>query len=185
MRTCIYPGSFSPWHEGHTDVLIKALQVFDKVIVARGVNPDKKNRKDEFIPWVGMKQLEALEDEGKIEFEPFNTLLVEFIVLKQAHAVIRGLRNGTDLEFERTQQYWNEDLGIIVPTVYFVCDRKLVHISSSAIRVVEAFKCIKEPNNEWKNDEQQQKLVTPCTKSSLLKRSLQGILKVVKSSGNS
>ncbi len=67
-------------------------------------------------------------------------LLVDFVKDVGASAVIRGIRNGQDLEYERTQQYWNEDLGIRVPTVCFITDRKLVHISSSAIRAVEKVK---------------------------------------------
>jgi len=52
----------------------------------------------------------------------------------QASAVIRGLRNGADLQYETNMQYWNEDLGLEIPVVYFICDRKLSHISSSMIR---------------------------------------------------
>ena len=55
-------------------------------------------------------------------------------------AVIRGLRDANDFEFEKKQQYWNEDLGILIPTLYIICDRKLSHISSSAIRQIEKFK---------------------------------------------
>jgi phosphopantetheine adenylyltransferase len=76
----------------------------------------------------------------------FKGLLVNFInELNEdgrwpVDGVIRGLRNGSDLQYETNQQYWNEDLGISVPTVYFICDRNLGHISSSAIRQIATFK---------------------------------------------
>lgn len=141
MKVAIYPGSFNPWHAGHADVLKKALKVFDKVIIAQGINPDKGGVSH--IP----HSPPSMETYGKYGFKvqnvKYSTLLVDFI---DAHpeleisAVIKGIRDGKDLDYERVQQYWNEDLGLKVPTVYFVSDRTLVHISSSAIRAVERFK---------------------------------------------
>ena len=152
MKIGIYPGSFNPWHEGHTDVLLKALKVFDKVVVAIGQNPDKQQKtfdelrtfhqtiRDNLPQGLEFSRIEVLTFQGLLaDFanDYFDTKGSEFLV---ASGVIRGLRNGQDLEFERTQQYWNEDLGMKVPTVYFVCDRKLSHISSSAIRAVAKIK---------------------------------------------
>jgi pantetheine-phosphate adenylyltransferase len=138
MKTAIYPGSFNPWHEGHEDILKKALQVFDLVIVARGVNPEKLGKHTH------PASVELSIKKGYrpyIETIDFSCLLVD--VLKQRKdidAVIRGLRNGHDLQYEMNQQYWNEDLGLKVPVVYFVTDRKLAHISSSALRAINKFK---------------------------------------------
>jgi phosphopantetheine adenylyltransferase len=56
-------------------------------------------------------------------------------------AVIRGLRNGADFEAEKCMQYWNEDLGLLIPQVHLISDRSLVHISSSAIRQIKGITC--------------------------------------------
>ncbi len=131
MKIAIYPGSFNPWHSGHEDVLKKAKMAFDKVIVVQLSNPDKS------VPFCLLPEtLTANGDgicyRGKTLKEVANEL--------QANAIIKGLRNAQDLEYETVQQYWNEDLGITIPTFYVITDRNLRHISSSAIRAVEKFK---------------------------------------------
>jgi len=130
MKIAIYPGSFNPWHIGHVDILNKALNVFDKIIVARGKNPEKE---------VGscLLELKKLIDNKRVDVIQFGGLLVDEVRNRKVDAVIRGLRNGHDLQYEMNQQYWNEDLGLIVPVVYFICDRKLSHISSSMLRALD------------------------------------------------
>ena len=56
---------------------------------------------------------------------------------REITGIIRGLRNGNDLQYEMNQQYWNEDVGVKIPFTYFITDRSLAHVSSSAIRSVK------------------------------------------------
>lgn len=144
MKQAIYPGTFNPWHKGHRDVLNKARRIFDTVCVAYGGNPDKpmldQNKNFERLKF-------EIGDLNGVEVVRFDGLLVDFIhsINTPIHAIVRGLRNGQDLENERLQQYWNEDLAkeselYLPPTVYIVTSRDLVHISSSAIRAVEKIK---------------------------------------------
>lgn len=139
MRTAIYPGSFNPWHQGHEDILKKALQVFDKVIIAKGFNPEKDTLDSCVKASEIIKEVQQTYQD-KVDYAMFSCLLVDYVDELDVVAVIRGLRNGHDLQYEMNQQYWNEDLGLKIPTVYFICDRSLSHISSSAIRAVEKFK---------------------------------------------
>ena len=132
MKVGFYPGSFNPWHEGHEDVLNKALKVFDRVIIAVGHNPEKERSS-----W------STLRDFGeRVRVTTYDGLMVDKIVWLTVPgwiptAVIRGLRNGNDLQYEMNQQYWNEDLGLEIPVVYFITDRTKAHISSSAIRSIQ------------------------------------------------
>lgn len=139
MKVGVYPGSFNPWHEGHRDILKKALEVFDFVIISFGNNPDKQKQTKKQISELEQEYSHLLQ-QARLMITTFDGLLVDHIKDMQADAVIRGLRNGHDLQYEMNQQYWNEDLGLDVPTVYFITDRKLGHISSSAIRAVEKLK---------------------------------------------
>lgn len=145
MRTAVYPGSFNPYHRGHQSIVNEALLVFDKVILAIGHNPNKSESDTD-------KALEALTLQctygiktGCLEVIKFKGLLADYIINQNEsnrviNAVIRGLRNTQDFQFEQIQQYHNEDLKIGIPTAYFISDRNLMHISSSAIKTIQSLK---------------------------------------------
>lgn len=131
MKRAIYPGSFNPFHEGHLNVLEQACLIFDKVVVAR---PNEGASDVELLlnhPLFETKQVNVIE---------FSGLLVDYVNANQYCAIIRGLRNPNDFEYEKTSLYWNQDLGLTIPTLYFITNRGLVHISSSAVREVNRLK---------------------------------------------
>lgn len=130
MKIAVFPGSFNPFTIGHKEVVEKALQVFDRVIVAKGVNPKKY---DALAIWDVKLPLGA-------EFMEFTGLTVDFAKNVKADAIIKGLRNAQDLEDETTQQYWNEDLGLEIPIYYIICGRDKRHISSTAVRQLKKLK---------------------------------------------
>lgn len=136
MKSALYPGTFDPWHEGHLDTLNKALQVFDFVHVCRMVNPAKDAPAEISIT----DELRKYLMEGRIAFCNWPGLMVDAVAEYKSQAVIRGLRNGHDLQYEMNLQYWNEQLGLKVPIIYLVSDKSLAHYSSSAIRGIQKFK---------------------------------------------
>jgi len=132
-RIAIYPGSFNPWHKAHQHVLDKALKVFDKVIVARGVNGNKPPSTQPFPEYLYSYC-------PNVEVTEFKGFLADFAKKQGAIAIIRGLRNVFDFYEEKDNQYWHEDLGLAVPIFYIISDRNLAHISSKAVRIIDSFK---------------------------------------------
>lgn len=130
MKTAIYAGSFNPWHAGHEDILQKALNIFDKIIILQGHNPCKPKKKDSSFLSIANKY-------KQVECGFFNGLLADTVQEIKPDAIIRGLRNGYDLQYETNLQYWNEDLGVKCPIIYFICDRSKSHLSSTFIKQVD------------------------------------------------
>jgi pantetheine-phosphate adenylyltransferase len=129
-RIAVYPGSFNPFHKGHYNILQKAEQIFDKVIIARGVNPGKEAHSYE-LPEV-LKYHQVATYEG---------LLTEFTAsLNYPVTIIRGLRNGSDLQYELNQYRYMQELSEgNVSVVAIFCDMEFEHISSTGIRQLEKY----------------------------------------------
>ena len=128
-KIAIYAGSFNPFHKGHYNILKKAEQIFDKVIIARGVNPEKNNKIIDLPTKIQNRQIEK-----------YSGLLTDFIDgLGYDVTLIRGLRNATDLQYELTQYRFLQDLNPNIKIVSLFCDKEYEHISSSAIRGLEIY----------------------------------------------
>lgn len=125
----IYAGTFSPFHRGHLNILEKAEQIFDKVIIARGINLEKNNKLVDLPEIIKNRQVEN-----------YDGLLTDFIdFLEYDATLIRGLRNSTDLQYELTQYRFLQDLKPDIKVVSIFCDKEYEHISSSAIRILEKY----------------------------------------------
>lgn len=125
----VYPGSFNPFHIGHLNILTKAEKIFDKVIIARGINPDKSGSIEKLPDILLNRQIEI-----------YDGLLTDFVKkLGYDVTVIRGLRNTTDLQYEINQYRFLQDFDPSIKLVSIFCDREFEHISSSAIKTLEKF----------------------------------------------
>lgn len=134
MKIGVYPGTFDPITNGHTDLITRSLQVFDKVIVAIALNPSKHPLFD-LTERVDMVKV-ATKNVANVEVEPFSGLLVEYVRQRGARAVIRGLRAISDFEYELQMALINRKLDQGFETVFFMPSEEYSYLTSSIIKEV-------------------------------------------------
>jgi len=129
--TAIFPGSFDPITLGHLDVIRRGNKLFDRVIVAVGQNPDKKElfSKNERVEMI--QQLVA--DMPRVTVESYACLTVEFARQKHADVMLRGLRNLTDVEYEFQLAMTNRTVAGI-ETVFVMTSEEYGYINSSMVK---------------------------------------------------
>lgn len=133
MNTAVFPGSFDPITLGHVDIIERALPLFDSVILAIGVNTDKKYM---FSLEDRVRFLEeTFAGEVKIKVMTYEGLTVDFCKKEGANYILRGLRNAVDLEFEKTIGQTNFKMAGI-DTLFLIASSGKGHISSTVVRDV-------------------------------------------------
>ena len=133
MKRALFPGSFDPITLGHYDIIKRALDLFDEIVVAIGVNGDKNymftvEQRKEFIE-------RAFADEPKVKVATYQGLTVDFCKEIDAQFILRGLRNPADFEFEKAIAHTNRKLSQI-ETVFLLTAARTSFISSSIVRDV-------------------------------------------------
>ena len=131
MKRAIFPGSFDPITRGHTDVIDRALALFDEIIVAVGINVNKKYMFDVETRVEMIRRI--YQNEKKVKVAYYKGLTVEYAKKNKASFILRGLRNPTDFEFEKSIAQTNRVLGNI-ETVFILTAIETSHISSSIVR---------------------------------------------------
>ncbi len=135
-KSCIYSGTFDPITNGHLDVIIRAKQIFDKIIVAVAEN-EVKNPYFSLQERIEMAKI-ATKNLEKVEVLGFDNLLVDFAKQNNINYIIRGLRAVSDFEYELQMGYANSSLWDKIDTVYLMPSLKNAFISSSIVRAVFA-----------------------------------------------
>ena len=133
MKRAIFPGSFDPFTLGHYDIIERGAKLFDEVIIAIGVNADKKymftlEQRKKFIE-------DAFADNDRVKVVTYKGLTVDFCKEINVDFILRGLRNPADFEFEKAIAHTNRDLAPI-ETVFLLTSAKTSYISSSIVRDV-------------------------------------------------
>lgn len=138
-RIGVFPGSFDPFTKGHEAIVRRFLPLFDSVIVSIGVNSNKQYMYQTASRIAHIKSL--FEGESKVEVESYTGLTVDFCIQKEARYLLRGLRNTTDFDFEKSIAYMNDevskDLGHPIETMFLMTDQHLSAISSSIVREIK------------------------------------------------
>jgi pantetheine-phosphate adenylyltransferase len=133
-RLGLYPGSFDPFHIGHMNILEQASEVFDKIIVAKGINSDKTKNTRYSLPENTFLKMGV----GWTSYDSLLTEVVKSWEREYNVILIRGLRNGADLEYEQNLVAFLKGMHP-VKVVAFYCEPQFRHVSSSALRGIENF----------------------------------------------
>lgn len=133
MRRAIFPGSFDPITLGHEDIIRRGITLFDEIVIAIGVNAEKKymfslDERKRFIE-------ETFKNEPKVSVIVYEGLTIELCQKLKANFILRGLRNPADFEFEKAIAHTNRRLSKI-ETVFLLTAAKTSYISSSIVRDV-------------------------------------------------
>jgi len=132
VKIAVIPGSYDPITFGHIDIIRRALPLFDEVIVAIGINSQKKNlfSLDERKRWIQ----EIFKDEPKVKVDHFEGLTLHFCQKVGAKYLVRGIRNATDFDYERTISQIHNTIATDLETLFFIAKPELSHISSTIVR---------------------------------------------------
>ncbi|MEL6561481.1 MAG: pantetheine-phosphate adenylyltransferase [Bacteroidota bacterium] len=137
-RIALFPGSFDPFTKGHEDVVRRSLSLFDEVIVAIGFN-SAKNRRYFDIDFMVEKINSVFEGDERVKVEVYNELTANFAKKRGAIALVRGLRNTTDFEYENSISQINAHLNTELETVFLITDPVYAAVSSTIIREVHKY----------------------------------------------
>jgi len=133
-KIAVYPGSFDPITYGHLDIISRGLKVFDEVIVAVACN-SQKNALFTFDERVTMIR-EVLKDQERVTVDTFTGLLIDYVALKKANVVIRGLRAISDFEYEFQIAQMNSCISQNVETLFMMTSLQYGYLSSSIVKEV-------------------------------------------------
>jgi pantetheine-phosphate adenylyltransferase len=134
MKIAVFPGSFDPITTGHVDLVKRALPLFDKIVVAVGVNTQKKYL---FPLKIRLDWLEKVfADEPKVEVDSFQNLTAHYCQKIGARYLLRGLRNSSDFDYEKTISQLNDIVGDGLETIFLISRPQYSHISSTIVREI-------------------------------------------------
>lgn len=134
MKIAVFPGSFDPITVGHVDLVKRALPLFDKIVVAVGVNSIKKYLfpLDQRLEW--LRQVFAEYPGVEVDF--FENLTADYCKRIGARYLLRGLRNSSDFDYEKTISQLNHIIGDGIETVFLISQPEFSHISSTIVREI-------------------------------------------------
>jgi pantetheine-phosphate adenylyltransferase len=137
MKIAVYPGTFNPITNGHTDLVERAARLFDKIIVAVATN----SKKGETLPTEQRVELagEVLSRLDNVDVCSFDGLLTDFVRLQDANIILRGLRTVADFEYEFQLVGMNRVLDPTIETVFLAPAEHLSYISSTLVREIASF----------------------------------------------
>ncbi|MEO7446002.1 MAG: pantetheine-phosphate adenylyltransferase [Ferruginibacter sp.] len=134
QKICLFPGTFDPVTLGHTDIIDRALPLFDKLIIGIGRNMNKEPMfsEEQRLDWLN----EIYRDNPKVEAIVYEGLTIECCKQVGARFILRGIRYVNDFEYEKAIADMNRNLSADVETVFLTCLPKYTSVASTLVRDV-------------------------------------------------
>lgn len=134
MKIAVFPGSFDPITIGHIDLVNRALPLFDKIVVAIGINSQKSYLfpLEQRLDWLRV----VFAHEPKVEVDSFERLTAHYCKRIGAQYLLRGLRNASDFDYEKTISQLNNIVGEGLETIFLISQPNYSHISSTIVREI-------------------------------------------------
>ena len=132
MKRCVFAGTFDPPTLGHKDIVLKCLELFDEVIVAILINPNKRPLFSEEARLAMLRKVFAAYKNVRVL--AYDGLTVDLLKRENAKFYVRGIRNGTDYDYEAQLNYINMDMYKEMITVFLPTRQEFLHISSSLVK---------------------------------------------------
>jgi len=134
MKIAVFPGSFDPITVGHVDLVRRAMPLFDRIIVAVGVNSTKKYlfSLEQRMEWLRL----VFADSPQVGVDSFQNLTAHYCQRIGARYLLRGLRNASDFDYEKTISQLNHIIGGGIETVFLISEPAFSHISSTIVREI-------------------------------------------------
>jgi pantetheine-phosphate adenylyltransferase len=138
-HVAVYTGTFDPVHRGHMDIIQRGSQIFDRLVVGVGENPDKKPffSTEERVDLI--RKVIQSEGYGNVTVQSFTGLAVAFVKGLGARVMLRGLRTTSDMESEFTMSLMNLNLDPDIETVFLMANEGHSHVSSTLLRQIATF----------------------------------------------
>ncbi len=134
MRKAVFPGSFDPITSGHVDIVKRAVPLFDEIIVAVGINSSKKYLfpLEQRIAWLE----KVFADQPNVRVDSYEGLTAHYCREINAGYMLRGLRNASDFDYEKTISQLNSIVGDGLETLFLISRPAYSHISSTIVREI-------------------------------------------------
>ncbi len=132
QRICLFPGTFDPVTLGHTDIINRALPLFDKVVVGIGINSSKNPMfsAEQRMAWFN----EIYKNEPRVESVVYDGLTVHYCKLIGARFILRGIRYVSDFEYEKTIADANRTMDSNIETIFLTGEPKYTSVASTIVR---------------------------------------------------
>lgn len=134
MKKAVFPGSFDPITSGHVDIVKRAIPLFDEIIVAVGINTQKKYlySLEQRLDWLR----KVFENHPTVKIDSYEGLTAHYCKNVGANYMLRGLRNASDFDYEKTISQLNSIVGDGLETLFLISRPAFSHISSTIVREI-------------------------------------------------